>query len=203
MLRPERLQIAVGPGPTGAASRASFATLIFQGASARLQLELGDGTEVVTYVDPDDDLPFLRPGASVTPLEPRRRLRPRRLAAPAGRQRLRRRPDRSNTVTQGRTAMTPNRLATDRRPAAHQAPAARRAGLLGAAGLSLPAMLSSGALAARVAVAASRSCAAAAAPASGRRRRAVLRQLAGLHRPDRGRSRRHRRPLRRGDRAST
>jgi spermidine/putrescine transport system ATP-binding protein len=65
MIRPERLQVAVAPGPAGRSIEGVIRQLIFQGASARLQLELGDGTEVVTYVDPDDDLPFLRPGTSV------------------------------------------------------------------------------------------------------------------------------------------
>ncbi len=65
MIRPERLQIAVAPGSDGRSIEGVIRELIFQGASARLQLELGDGTEIVTYVDPDDDLPFLRPGASV------------------------------------------------------------------------------------------------------------------------------------------
>jgi spermidine/putrescine transport system ATP-binding protein len=65
MIRPERLQVAVAPGPDGRSIEGVIRELIFQGASARLQLELGDGTEIVTYVDPDDDLPFLRPGAPV------------------------------------------------------------------------------------------------------------------------------------------
>jgi spermidine/putrescine transport system ATP-binding protein len=65
MIRPERLQVAVAPGPEGRSIEGVIRQLIFQGASARLQLELADGTDVVTYVDPDDDLPFLRPGTSV------------------------------------------------------------------------------------------------------------------------------------------
>jgi spermidine/putrescine transport system ATP-binding protein len=74
MLRPERLNVA----PTSQASQASQAhdagsslegtvrDLVFQGASARLLLQLADGTGVVTNVATDADLPFLRPGDSVT-----------------------------------------------------------------------------------------------------------------------------------------
>ena len=65
MIRPERLQVAVTAGPDGRSIEGVIRQLIFQGASARLQLELLDGTEIVTYVDPDDDLPFLHPGSSV------------------------------------------------------------------------------------------------------------------------------------------
>jgi spermidine/putrescine transport system ATP-binding protein len=66
MIRPERLQVTVGTDPNGRSIDGVIRELIFQGASARLQLELGDGTEIVTYVDPDDPLPFLHPGASVS-----------------------------------------------------------------------------------------------------------------------------------------
>ena len=65
MIRPERLQVAVDAGPDGRSIEGVIRQLIFQGASARLQLELRDGTQIVTYVDPDDELPFLRPGSSV------------------------------------------------------------------------------------------------------------------------------------------
>jgi spermidine/putrescine transport system ATP-binding protein len=65
MIRPERLQVAVAAGPDGRSIEGVIRQLIFQGASARLQLELRDGTEIVTYVDPDDNLPFLHPGSSV------------------------------------------------------------------------------------------------------------------------------------------
>jgi spermidine/putrescine transport system ATP-binding protein len=65
MIRPERLQVAVAPGTDGRTIEGVVRDVIFQGASARLQLELEDGTEVVSYVDPDDDLPFLRPGSTV------------------------------------------------------------------------------------------------------------------------------------------
>jgi hypothetical protein len=65
MIRPERVRIAVTPGHDGCSIEGVIRQLIFQGASARLQLELRDGTEIVAYVDPDDDLPFLHPGSSV------------------------------------------------------------------------------------------------------------------------------------------
>ena len=84
-----------------------------------------------------------------------------------------------------------------RRPTLTRRQLLARAGLLGAAGLSLPAALSSGALAAGSPGALRAGCP---SPSVRRRRRAVLRELAGLHRSDRGRSRRHGRPLRRGDR---
>ena len=65
MIRPERLQVSVDAGSDGRTIEGDIRGMIFQGASARLQLELADGTEIVTYVDPDDNLPFLRPGTSV------------------------------------------------------------------------------------------------------------------------------------------
>ena len=65
MIRPERLQVSVDAGSDGRSIEGVIRQMIFQGASARLQLELADGTEIVTYVDPDDNLPFLRPGAAV------------------------------------------------------------------------------------------------------------------------------------------
>jgi spermidine/putrescine transport system ATP-binding protein len=65
MIRPERLQVALAAGSDGRSIEGVIRQVIFQGASARLQLELRDGTEIVTYVDPDADLPFLRPGAAV------------------------------------------------------------------------------------------------------------------------------------------
>ena len=52
MLRPERL-------------RATVVDLIFRGATARLQLALVDGTELVTYVESHAQLPFLRPGEQI------------------------------------------------------------------------------------------------------------------------------------------
>ena len=63
--RPERLQVAVTAGPDGHSIEGVVRQLIFQGASARLQLELRDVTEIVASVDPDDNLPFLHPGSTV------------------------------------------------------------------------------------------------------------------------------------------
>lgn len=70
MLRPERLNLlplaeaaqvlAEGRGLEGTVS-----DLVFQGATARLLLQLSDGTRVVTNVATDTDLPFLRPGDRV------------------------------------------------------------------------------------------------------------------------------------------
>ncbi|MBA3288205.1 MAG: ABC transporter ATP-binding protein [Acidimicrobiia bacterium] len=65
MIRPERLQVRTAAGDEGRSLEGTIRDVIFQGASARLQLILADGTEVVTLVDPDDDLPFLHPGSTV------------------------------------------------------------------------------------------------------------------------------------------
>jgi spermidine/putrescine transport system ATP-binding protein len=71
MLRPERLSLR--PASEGAQLQVSgrglegtVRDLVFQGASARLLLQLADGTGVVTNVATDTDLPFLRPGDSVS-----------------------------------------------------------------------------------------------------------------------------------------
>jgi spermidine/putrescine transport system ATP-binding protein len=68
MLRPERLQVSADDGADSADGRrlaGKVSQVIFQGAAVRLAVVLGDGTEVVTLIDPDDDLPFLRPGDPV------------------------------------------------------------------------------------------------------------------------------------------
>jgi spermidine/putrescine transport system ATP-binding protein len=65
MIRPERLQVATTPGADGRSLEGLVVQVIFHGASVRLHLVLKDGTEVVTNVDPDAELPFLRPGARV------------------------------------------------------------------------------------------------------------------------------------------
>jgi spermidine/putrescine transport system ATP-binding protein len=68
MLRPERLQVAAGNGNDHGGGRRLAGTVsqvIFQGAAVRLAVVLGDGTEVVTLIDPDEELPFLRPGDAV------------------------------------------------------------------------------------------------------------------------------------------
>jgi len=65
MIRPERLQVTTTDGGDGRSLEGTVRDVIFQGAAVRIQLVLADGTEVVTLVDPDDDLPFLRPGSPV------------------------------------------------------------------------------------------------------------------------------------------
>jgi spermidine/putrescine transport system ATP-binding protein len=70
MLRPERLHVvpAGGDDPHGTDGRrlsGAVTQVIFQGAAVRLAVVLDDGTEVVTLVDPDAELPFLRPGDAV------------------------------------------------------------------------------------------------------------------------------------------
>ena len=65
MLRPERLRPTMDAPPDGHGLRATVVDLIFQGATARLQLELEDGTELVTSVESHAQLPFLRPGEQI------------------------------------------------------------------------------------------------------------------------------------------
>ena len=62
MLRPERLRPMVTQPPTDAL-QGTVSDLIFQGSSVRLIMDLPGGeTEIVSMVDADDALPFLRPG---------------------------------------------------------------------------------------------------------------------------------------------
>jgi len=70
MLRPERLTLMpASDGPNlvaeGRGLEGQIQELVFQGASARVMIQLADGTQVVTYVATDADLPFLRPGDTV------------------------------------------------------------------------------------------------------------------------------------------
>jgi spermidine/putrescine transport system ATP-binding protein len=65
MLRPEQLRASVEPPSDGLGLETTVANIIFQGATARLELELADGTALVTHVDSRARLPFLRPGESV------------------------------------------------------------------------------------------------------------------------------------------
>lgn len=62
MLRPERLRPSIEAPADGRGLRGTQVDVIFQGANARLQLVLADGTELVTYVESHTQLPFLRPG---------------------------------------------------------------------------------------------------------------------------------------------
>jgi spermidine/putrescine transport system ATP-binding protein len=70
MLRPERLSLLPAAEAhqlqiSGRGLEGTVSELVFQGASARILLQLPDGTRVVTNVATDADLPFLRPGDSV------------------------------------------------------------------------------------------------------------------------------------------
>ncbi len=61
MLRPELLNPVMTDPGTGGLS-ATVTDVIFQGADIRLISDLADGTEVVSTVETDTDLPMLRPG---------------------------------------------------------------------------------------------------------------------------------------------
>jgi spermidine/putrescine transport system ATP-binding protein len=75
MVRPERIAISVGQpgttvttGATGSSVQSVQATvrdLTFQGPTVRLALQAADGSPIVAHVDPDADLPLLRPGDTV------------------------------------------------------------------------------------------------------------------------------------------
>ena len=72
MVRPERLRLlgasggADDAGPSDGRSLEGVVTqLIFQGATARLHVELVDGTEIVATLDPHDDIGVARPGHTV------------------------------------------------------------------------------------------------------------------------------------------
>jgi spermidine/putrescine transport system ATP-binding protein len=68
MIRPERVTVAApvqdaeGDGRSLEGVARSF---IFQGSQIRLDLVLVDGTGLVAWIDPDDDLPPMRPGSTV------------------------------------------------------------------------------------------------------------------------------------------
>ena len=65
MLRPERLSPTVEQ-PAGEALAGVVGDLIFQGATARLIMNLGgEGTEIVSTVEEDDHLPPVRPGEPI------------------------------------------------------------------------------------------------------------------------------------------
>ena len=66
MVRPERIMISTAaPGPTGQRVRGTVVDLTFQGPIVRLVLHASDGTPIIANIDPDHDLPMLRPGDSV------------------------------------------------------------------------------------------------------------------------------------------
>jgi spermidine/putrescine transport system ATP-binding protein len=69
MVRPERISISLAQ-PTSQSDgdqsvNATVSDLAFQGPIVRLALEAADGSPIIANVDPDADLPLLRPGDSV------------------------------------------------------------------------------------------------------------------------------------------
>ncbi len=65
MLRPERLTAASQAHREGRSIAGSVTDIVFQGATARLSVRLGDQSEVIANVATINDLPFLMPGAEV------------------------------------------------------------------------------------------------------------------------------------------
>ena len=66
MIRPERISIAIDqPGGTVQSVNATVADLTFQGPTVRLALTAADGSPIIATIDPDADLPLLRPGDRV------------------------------------------------------------------------------------------------------------------------------------------
>ena len=66
MVRPERISISVNP-PSGGlqAVNTTVTDLTFQGPVVRLALCAPDGSPIIANIEPDADLPLLRPGDSV------------------------------------------------------------------------------------------------------------------------------------------
>ena len=66
MVRPERISISVNP-PSGdmQSVNATVTDLSFQGPVVRLALSAPDGSPIIANIDPDADLPLLRPGHNV------------------------------------------------------------------------------------------------------------------------------------------
>lgn len=65
MLRPERLRPLIDAPADGAGLPATVVQLVFQGATTRLQLQLAEGTPLVTHVESHAWLPFVRAGQSL------------------------------------------------------------------------------------------------------------------------------------------
>ncbi len=73
MVRPERIAISVEEpttlstnGGSGTQSvRATVTDLTFQGPTVRLALRAPDDSPIIANIDPDADLPLLRPGDAV------------------------------------------------------------------------------------------------------------------------------------------
>jgi len=66
MVRPERISISMNP-PSGdmQSVNATVTDLSFQGPVVRLALSAPDGSPIIANIDPDADLPLLRPGHNV------------------------------------------------------------------------------------------------------------------------------------------
>jgi spermidine/putrescine transport system ATP-binding protein len=66
MVRPERISISMNP-PSGGmqAVNATVTDLTFQGPVVRLALSAPDGSPIIANIEPDADLPLLRPGDRV------------------------------------------------------------------------------------------------------------------------------------------
>lgn len=66
MVRPERIAVSVDqPTGTAQAVQATVTDLTFQGPIVRLALSAPNGLPIITNIDPDADLPLLRPGDAV------------------------------------------------------------------------------------------------------------------------------------------
>jgi spermidine/putrescine transport system ATP-binding protein len=66
MVRPERLRVSVAePEATVARVPVTVTHLVFQGPVVRLAMAAADGTELVSHVGTDTELPLLRPGDQV------------------------------------------------------------------------------------------------------------------------------------------
>jgi spermidine/putrescine transport system ATP-binding protein len=65
MLRPERLIAATTPRDDGRSIEGTVRDIVFQGATARINVHLADESEVIASVVTGTDLPFLHPGNSV------------------------------------------------------------------------------------------------------------------------------------------
>ncbi len=65
MLRPERLTAGTTPRDDGRSVEGSVRDVVFQGATARINVHLADESEVIASVITGTDLPFLHPGNTV------------------------------------------------------------------------------------------------------------------------------------------
>ena len=65
MLRPERLSATTDQPGDGRSIAGTVTELIFQGATTRMELALGDGTRVVAQMTTDTEAPLTQPGSAV------------------------------------------------------------------------------------------------------------------------------------------